>query len=68
MVDDADKENFNLFCVLKNIVKNIDVDGFPKTSLKHGIVKKKALRYVKNIANLYSEHDVFIFFKHRQKH
>ena len=42
VVDDADKENFNLFCVLKNIVKNIDVNVFSKTLPKHRIVKEKA--------------------------
>jgi len=31
-----------MFCVLKNIVKNIDVDVFSKTSPKHRIVKEKA--------------------------
>ena len=31
-----------MFCVLKNIVKNIDVDVFSKTSPKHRIVKRKA--------------------------
>ena len=30
-----------MFCVLKNIVKNIDADGFSKTSPKHCIVKEK---------------------------
>ena len=31
-----------MFGVLKNIVKNIDVDVFSKTSPKHRIVKEKA--------------------------
>jgi len=31
-----------MFCVLKNIVKNIDVDVFSKKSPKHRIVKEKA--------------------------
>ena len=31
-----------MFCVLKNIVKNIDVDVFSKTSPKNCIVKEKA--------------------------
>ena len=30
------------FCVLKNIVKNIDVDVFLKNTSKHRIVKEKA--------------------------
>ena len=47
-----------MFCLLKNIVKNIDVDSFSKTSPNHCIVQK-ARCYVKNSANLHREHNVF---------
>ena len=41
-----------MFCVLKNIGKIIDADGFSKTSPKHCIVKEKAQCFA--CSNLFS--------------
>ena len=57
-----------MFCVLINIVKNIEFYGFSKETPKQCFVKKNAQCNVKNIANLHRQHNVLIFFKHHQKH